>query len=167
MNEIRFRRLDTTTTKIIAAETILRLIQMLMVNAALSMIIMSLNVIGLISTQQHIFASTCAGVVLSAIINIQLLRNLYYKLANKFEYYTSAYIAQILFFAVNVSASVIFDNGVYAWFFSVTKFARFSHLMMESLTSAIIFNIVMLFTIHLAPLGMGWLVVDEDYEYDE
>lgn len=167
MNKIRFRRLDITTTKIIVVEAVLRLIQMLVVNAALSMIIMSLNVMGLISTKQHIFASTCAGVALSAIINMQLLRNLYYKLANKFEYYTSTYIAQILFFAVNTAASVFFDNRLYAWFFSVTKFAQFSHLMMDGLASAIIFNIVMLLTIHLAPIGMGWLVVDEDYNYDE
>ena len=167
MSKIRFRRLDITTTKIIVVEAVLRLIQMLVVNAALSMIIMSLNVMGLISTQQHIFASTCAGIVLSAIINMQLLRNLYYKLANKFEYYTSTYIAQILFFAVNAAAGAFFDNRLYAWVFSVTKFARFSHLMMDGFTSAIIFNIVMLLTIHLAPLGMGWLVVDEDYDYDE
>jgi hypothetical protein len=140
---------------------------MLVVNAALSMIIMSLDVIGLISTQQHIFAFTCTGVALSAIINMQLLRDLYYKLASKFKYYASSYIAQILFFAINVSASVFFDDGAYAWVFSLTKFARFSHLMMDGLTSAIIFNIVMLLTIHLAPLGMGWLVVDEDYDYDE
>lgn len=167
MNKFRFRRLDTDTIKLLATETTLRLIQMLVVNAALSMIIMSLDVIGLISTQQHIFASTCTGVALSAIINMQLLRNLYYKLANKFEYYTSTYIAQILFFAVNAAAGAFFDNRLYAWVFSLTKFARFSHLMMDGLTSAIIFNIVMLLTIHLAPLGMGWLVVDEDYDYDE
>ncbi len=166
MNKIRFRRLDTDTIKLLASETTLRLMQMLMVNAALSMIITSLNIIGLISTQRNMFFSTCVGVLLSAFMNIQLLRNLYYRLASKFKYYTSAYIAQILFFAVNVSAGAIFDNKIYAWVFSVTEFARFSHLMMEGLTSAIIFNIVMLLTIHLAPLGMGWLVVDEDYDYD-
>ncbi len=165
--KIKRLRLRTITKKAIAEETIRRLVQMLVINIVLSVLVTALNVTGLIKTQQLIFISTCAGVALSMIINLHFMRRLYYKLANKFEYYMSTYIAHLLFFVINLSVGVIFDNTVYAWLFSITKFARFSHLMMSSLTSAVIFNIVMLLSIHIAPIGMGWLVVDEDYDYED
>lgn len=163
---MKIRKLRTTTKVTIAEEAIRRLLQMLVVNIALSIVVTALNVLGIIVTQQLIFISTCAGVAVSMTINIQLMRKLYYKLACKFEYYVTTYIAQILFFVVNVGVGVIFDNKVYAWLFSIVKFARFSHYGWSSLVSAILFNGLMLVTIHMAPIGMGWLVVDEDYRDD-
>lgn len=163
---MKIKRLRTTTKITIAKESIRRLVQMLVVNIALSIVVTALNVIGLIKTQQLIFISTCMGVALSMVINVHFMKKLYYKLACKFEYYVTTYTAQILFFVINVGVGVIFDNKVYAWLFSIVKFARFSHYGWSSLVSAILFSCLMITTIHMAPIGMGWLVVDEDYSDD-
>ncbi len=162
--EIKINRLRTTTRTIIAEESIRRLLQMLVVNIALSIVVTVLNIIGLTETQQLIFISMCAGTVLLMIINIHLMRKLYYKLACRFEYYMSTYIAQLLFFVVNMGVGVIFDNKVYAWIFSIAKFAVFSPFGCSSLVSALLFHGLMIASIHIAPIGMGWLVADEDYE---
>lgn len=136
---------------------------MFLINIALSIIVTSLHKIGFLNVQEMIFIATTAGVAISMMINIALLRGCYYDVANRRIYYVSNYLACIAFFIANIGAEVLFDNHVYAWLFSITKFARFSHFQWDGSVSAIIFNILMVASIHIAPLGMGWLLLDEDY----
>ena len=152
------------TLKIIAKTATKRFFELLLINTILSAVVTALNFTGFIKTQDLIFISTSLGVFLSMFINIQFMRKYYYDLASKMTYYPSNYIAHLLFLAVNLAVGAIFDNNVYAWLFSITKFARFSHLEWGSLTSAILFNCLMILSIHIAPVGMGWIVLEEDYE---
>lgn len=123
----------------------------------------AITILGILKVQEMIFIATTAGVAISMMINIALLRGCYYDVANRRIYYVSNYLACIAFFIANIGAEVLFDNHVYAWLFSITKFARFSHFQWDGSVSAIIFNILMVASIHIAPLGMGWLLLDEDY----
>lgn len=150
--------------KKITSVAIKHFFEMLIINVALSVVVTALNQLGVLDKQQTIFAATTAGVVLSMIINIALLRGCYYDVANRRIYYISSYLACAAFIIVNLGVGFLFNNYVYAWLFGITKFARFSHFQWDSLVSAILFNILMIASIHIAPLGMGWLVLDDDYE---
>ena len=95
------------------------------------------------------------------ILNFLLMRDCYYDLVNKMRYYAANYAAYVAFFATNLAVGYIFNNYVYAWLFSITKFARFSHYGWSSLISSTVFFLVMVVPIHLVPIGMGHLFEDD------
>jgi len=149
------------TIKIITAVATKRFAEILVINVILSVIVMALNTLHITKTQYQIFMSASAAVLISMILNFLLLRDCYYELVNKLRYYVANYIAYIAFFVVNLAVGFFFDNYVYAWLFSITKFARFSHYGWSSLVSACVFFVVMIVPIHLAPIGMGHLFEDD------
>lgn len=139
-----------------------RFLEVLLINVILSSFLTMVDILGLIKTQELIFITTTAGVVLSLVINIQIMRNYYYDLVDRLIYYTSNYIAYILFFMVNLGVGAIFNDQVYTWLFSIVKFAMFPQYEWSSSVSALLFDALMIASIHIAPIGMGWLVMDED-----
>lgn len=153
------------TVKIIGRTALKRFVEILVVNILISAAIMLLNIIGILGTQKQIFHGMIAGTVLSIVINFVFMRRCYYVLTNRFLYYTSNYIAYAMFLAVNLFVGAVFDNYTYAWLFAVAKVARFSHYQVGSFVSALIFNMVMFLSVLLAPVSMGWVMTDEDYEY--
>lgn len=150
--------------KTIAVTSSKRFAEILLVNMVLSAFVTALNFVGILNSQQQIFHALLVGVFMSLAINIALMRQCYYDLTNRMIYYTSNYIAYFLFMVVNLVVGAVFDEYVYAWMFSLAKVARFSHHQVSSLVSAFIFNGVMFISINFAPIGMGWLIMDGDYE---
>lgn len=138
-----------------------RFIEIFVVNLILSVFVTLINFIGILNVRQHIFVALTAAVFLSVLINIEFMRDCYYDLRDKVRYYVANYLAYIAFYIVNLAAGAIFNSTIYAWMFAITKFARFSHMRWSSLASASLFLVLMLISVHIAPIGMSGLFSDD------
>lgn len=149
------------TIKVILKVAKKRYIEIVALNVILSVFVTLINFIGVLKIRQHIFVASSAAMFLFMAINIHLMRDCYYDLRNKLRYFAANYLAYIAFYVTNLVVGAIFNNTVYAWLFSITKFARFSHLRWSSFASASLFLLLMLISVHLATVGMGGLFEDD------
>ena len=149
------------TIKVIYKVAKKRFKEILVINIILSAFLTMINFIGVLKLRQHIFAAASGFVFLSMAANIHLMRDCYYDLRNKLRYYAANYLAYIAFYIINLLVGALFDSNVYAWLFSIPKFARFSHLRWSSIQSATLFLVLMLVSVHIAPIGMGGLFEDD------
>ncbi len=91
-------------------------------------------------------------------IDIVLMRRDYYRLTHKRKYRMVNYISHGAYALVNLLMCHFFSNSyVYAFVFSITKFARYTYIELTPAISALIFNAILIIAIHFAPVGMKWL----------
>ena len=134
---------------------------MLAINMALSVFVTLVNFIGVLKLRQHVFVAASGGMFLFMAANICLMRDCYYDLRDKFRYFVANYLASVAFYVTNIAIGFIFNSTVYAWLFSITKFARFSHLRWSSLISVTLFLGLMFISIHVATIGMNGIFEDD------
>lgn len=90
-------------------------------------------------------------------INIVMLRNCYVAFLGKKQYYTVNLCAYAMFAVVNIGAYIILPVDGYTWLFVITKILRYSRLELVPPLGIMIFHLLLLFSIPLAPIGMSWV----------
>ena len=100
-------------------------------------------------------------------INIWMMRGCYYELRDTKVYFIVNYSAYIVFGLITILAYKLFTAELYTWFFAITKFARYTNLYLNTVYSAMVFHVVMVITIFLAPIGMSWVHIRAEEKYVE
>ena len=108
-------------------------------------------------TMEACFINMSLGALVYWIINVCILRRCYFDLKNKSLYYLVNYAAYAAFMLIGICIYYIGNSEVYAWLFSITKFARYSGYGINTFASAMIFHTIMLITIPVSPIGMNWV----------
>ena len=134
--------------------TIRRFFELLLVCVAISAVITLLGVFGLLTTRNRIFFGTLAGTIAFICINISMLRNCYFDLQGDRIYFLANISAYLIFAILSFAICFLCSNVVYAWLFSITKFARFTKAGLETHYSALIFHFIGFMTIFFSPIGM-------------
>ena len=111
--------------------------------------------------------------VIFIVVNVLLLRRCYLDIYNKPVYYTSNFVAYLLFAGITFIAHALFPSEIFAWLFGITKVMRYSFLELTTVTSMFIFHGMGLLMIALASVDLGWIFeIADDYRgtdilYDE
>lgn len=158
--------MNSVTAKII----IRRFIELLLTCAVISSVMTILNISEVVEGKTHLFLGLLLGTAVFIFVNVMMLRRCYFDLQSKHQYYTANIIAYILFMAVGFVVYFLCSNECYAWFFAITKFARYTNAELSTQRSALLFHGIGLLTVIFAPLGMSWVFMDEesyDKEYSE
>lgn len=88
------------------------------------------------------------------ILNVLMLRRCYYDIMGIRDYYTGNVVAYLVFAIINIVVCILFNDVIYTWLFAITKFARFFGENVSKIESALIFHLIMLMVIFVAPVGM-------------
>jgi len=136
-----------------------RFLSLILMSIFFSSIATMLNLKGILFTSQSTLMMGLSGMGLCFLaLDIFLMRKDYYRLTHKRKYRMVNYISHGAFALVNIVACRFFTHSyAYAFVFSITKFARYTHYNLNPMLSAAIFNAVLIIAISYAPIGMKWL----------
>ena len=152
-----------TKKRIIAA--LYRLGEMLTASIVMSALVCTLCVSGPMpvgSTQRDVTLAVLPAIYI--VWNIVMLRRCYCILRSNEVYYIVNLCANSLLALVSICALFTFPRRLYSWAFLVTYFAGFLNVGISALVSVSLFHIIMLASIFLAPIGMGWVLEKEAEE---
>lgn len=138
---------------------LMRFLSLMFMSMFFSTVATMLNLRGIVLTSQQTLMSGLAMMSLCFfIIDVVLMRRDYYILTHKRKYRMVSYISHGAFALVNLVMCRFFASSyAYAFVFSITKFARYTHYQFSPVVSALIFNAVLIAAIRFAPVGMKWL----------
>ena len=95
------------------------------------------------------------------IFDAGLMRKDYYRIAHKRKYRMVSYISHGVYALINIVTGKFFaGTHAYVIVFGITKFLRFSHQSITPVMSALAFNAIVILSIEMAYIGMGWLDLD-------
>ena len=135
---------------------------------ALSLFLALLCVTGILpDASVKMFAGVYIGVILFLCINIRMLRECHYEIRDNILYFIINFGANAVFALMNLLAYRLIPQFIYTFFFSITKFAKFTPFPVNSGYSAIIFHGIILVLIFLAPIGMRRIYEEEEEEFLE
>ena len=86
-----------------------------------------------------------------------MLRRCYAFLVNKKCYYIVNCVAYAVFVIINAGAYFLLPTDGYTWIFVVTKFLRYSNLGVSTPVGIALFHTVIVVSVFIAPIGMGWI----------
>lgn len=138
-----------------------RFFELLITNLLLSIFIITVNVVGILATKTELSFGLVTGTVVFLYINVRMLRNCYFDLDGKLEYYTSNAIAYLLFAVLNVLSYFFVADEIYTWFFALTKFIVYTNYEISSFISLCLFHIVGIISILLSPIGMKGFIYEK------
>lgn len=135
---------------------LLRFLSLIVMSAVFSTFATILNFSKiLLNTQETLLFGLTLICLCFLATDIEFMRKDYYRLTHKRKYRFVNYISHGAFAAVNLFMSRYFSNSyVYAFTFSITKFARYTHLEISPVISALVFNAILMVAIRFAPTGM-------------
>lgn len=138
---------------------LLRFLSLMVLSAFFSTAATLLNLKGvLLNSRQTLMSGLGMMCVMFFIVDVALMRKDYYILTHKRKYRMVSYISHCAFAFVNLLSCRFFSHTyVYAFVFSITKFARYTHFDISPMLSAVVFNAVLIIAIRYAPIGMKWL----------
>ncbi len=122
--------------------------------AVLSAAVTGMAVLKLLNSQTALLVGTFLFATVFVFVNIKQLRRCYFDLMGNVEYYASNCIAYIIFIAVNLLMCRFCPQTVFTWVFAITKFLQYLGVGITALFSAVMFHIIMLTVILVAPVGM-------------
>ena len=85
------------------------------------------------------------------------LRRHYFYLHNKNKFYKVNLRANVIFALISVLAYMSGFKKPYSWLFLATALFRFSNIGITSIASILLFHTVLVISVFIAPIGMGWL----------
>lgn len=142
-----------------------RLCELLFSCVALSLILALLCVTGILpDASVKMFAGVYIGVVAFLCIDVRMLRGCHYAIRNNALYFAINFSANTVFALLNLLAYKLLPQFIYTFPFAITKFAKFTGLPVSSGYSAVIFHIVTVILIFLAPIGMKRIYEEEEEE---
>lgn len=98
-----------------------------------------------------------AAPVFFMVWNVMMLRRYYSVMRGKKSYYIVNMWACVIFAIINISVFISCPREFYVWLFSITGFIRYSNLNVSAWKSIALFHIIIVASIFLAPIGMGWV----------
>lgn len=137
-----------------------------MTNLLLSVLIIISNVGGLLATKAELSLGLVIGTTIFLYINVRMLRNCYFDLDGKSEYYTLNAIAYLFFAMINMFSYFFVADKIYTWLFALTKFIRYTNFEISTFTSVCVFHTMGILLIFVAPLGMKEFI-DDKLEYEQ
>lgn len=148
--------------------TIRRFFELFITTALSSATITLLYIAGMLESQTAICWGLLSGIIIFCIINIKMLRQCYFELKSRGQYFFINISAYLLFFASSLAIYFLCSDEFFTWTFAITKFAKYTTAEFEPLTSLIFFHIVGLLTVIFAPSKMEWVFEKDDWtEYFE
>ncbi len=88
------------------------------------------------------------------LLNVLMLRRCYYDIMGIRDYYIGNVLAYLIFAVINIVVCILLNDVIYTWLFAITKFARFFGENISKIESALIFHLIMLMVVFVAPVGM-------------
>ena len=144
-----------------------RFLELLLPCAAFSALAVVLNVYLFNSTTTAAFIIAFLGAVAWFALNVRMLRNCYFDLHDKKEYFIANFIAYALFGICTVLVYLYFSNVVYGWIFAIAKLFKYTQLNFSTVQSTAMFHLFGGLMICLAPIGMNWIFEPDEDEEDE
>lgn len=141
------------TLKVIAQ----RFVELMFTSVVLSVIAVILNITGAIKIETALFLVLLLFSLLFMCLNIKLMRLCYFDLMDRTVHYVSNLAAYLLFAAVGYAVYFFCSSEVYSWMFEITKFAKYSSLGADTPVSALLFHVVGIVSVLVAPIGMRWV----------
>lgn len=139
-----------------------RVFELLSSSIILSLICIVLNFTKVIITFKTLTLCLSLAVVIFMIFNCRMMRECYFELRSKNLYYMVNISAYIIFVVITVLIKIIAGNGIFTWLFAITKFGIYNIYGISIAQSALIFHIIGIITIFLAPIGMDWIYNADD-----
>ncbi len=130
----------------------------------LSAAITFLNIIDVLHGAGMLMAGLCLGAIAFIAVQFFWMRSAFFAAQDKKLYYIANYTAYMIFILVNIGVFFSCGNEPYAWLFAITKFVRFMPFGVSNFVSAVIFHVLMLLAVALAPVGMGWVLTEEEQD---
>lgn len=148
-----------------------RFIELFFVNFILSAIVTGLYELELLAaTQTAVKFAMLISAIIYVVIQVFMLRQCFFDLSNKYDYYLFNYAAYAIFMVFNIVLFFFGGSFIFTWLFGITKFLRFINHGIDTFFGILVFHLVMLIAITLAPIGMGWVFLlrkDTDGEQEE
>ena len=132
-----------------------RLIELFLPSIIFSVLITFLNVSEIIVKRYGVVIMIAAFVMVFTVYNYKNLRKCYVDVRNEKLYYCLNFLSHIIFAAGNILIFFLASNEIYTWIFSITKVIAF--LGTKTITSILIFHLIGLISIVIAPIGMEWV----------
>ena len=145
--------------------TLQRYIELTALEIILSAVITALDYFNHSSVQLILFSIALLGIIVFNIINIYFTRQCCFTLANFKSHYIIHIIAYILFSATGV---VVYLNSpsLYRCIYSLTNFLNLSGPNVVIWKSVLLFHSICFSAIMAAPVGMHWVQMRANYDYD-
>lgn len=134
--------------------SIQRFFELLIIEITLSVMSMLFNLSDLTKTQAGLVISMSLCVMVFIIINVMFLRECFLYLESRNAYYKANLIAYTAFVTISLVTYFFSGNVAHTWLFSITKFVAYSAQNVSGLASLIIFHLIMIATIFVAPWDM-------------
>lgn len=137
-----------------------RVAELLLPCVALSFLITILNIKGLVLKRNSVVLMISALVIAFSIFNFTNLRKCYFDIRNKKLFFMLNFLSHAIFAGINFLVLMFANGVVYTWLFSITKGLKF--LNVNLIYSVLLFHLLQLICIVAAPIGMGWIFIEND-----
>jgi len=144
-----------------------RFFELLITCAVVSVVITFLHVTDMLVTDNSLCAVLLIGVTVFVFLNVRMLRLCYYEMKSNSIYLLVNISAYLLFAAICFIVHLFCSKECFTWIFAITKFARYSNFNLETLYSAVLFHIIGICMVMLAPIGMSWIFMYDDDEIEK
>ncbi len=141
-----------------------RFVELMAWTVVLSIACILISYLNLENPQKILKVCLPLGALIFVLINVDMLKHCYYDLRKKYIYYLTNYIAYFLYMAVTALVYFLFGITVYSWAFGITRFLGYTFSAITNHASVIIFHVIMLVAIGIAPLGMDRIFIEEKEE---
>ena len=133
-----------------------RFFELMLTNILFSVCIAGFYYLDLIETEFSLAMSGGIFTLLYIVINIKYMRRCYFEVYGTKDYYIINYIAYAAFLAVNLLAYFVCSDFIYTIIFAIAKFVVYLGLTKQTHISVLVFHILMIVTVAIAPLGMKY-----------
>lgn len=148
--------------------TIRRIFELMMTCAIASAIITFFNIGGILTTTSSIRIALVIGLAAFVLINVLMLRQFYLDFRNNITYFLVNIVSYLTFVEISLAVYNYCSSELYAWIFSITKFAKYWYFAIDNLLSLFIFHIIGFLATLLAPIGMSWVfLINEEEEFEK
>lgn len=137
-----------------------RLAELFLMCFLFSAMITLINMSGLVIKRYHVVIMILAFVALFTFFNFRNLRKCYFDLHDKKLFFGLNFLSHAIFAIVNAAMFVFASDEVYTWLFAITKCLAFAKV--NIVYSILIFHVIEIICIITAPIGMGWIFIQEN-----
>lgn len=139
-----------------------RFFELMITCAGISAAITFLHTCNIITSESQLGICLLFGLAVFIFINVRMLRQCYFELRSNGTYFLVNMSAYLLFTGTAFAVYCLGSKECFTWLFAVTKFAKYSNLNIDNLTSLLVFHIIGLSMMIFAPIGLSWIFKDDD-----
>ncbi len=145
----------------------LRFIEMFVGSVVMSSIVCLMCVLSLLTADSGTRNITLTLLPIIYIIwNFTKLRSCYFELFDENRYYITNLFATGAFIVMSIFAFVLLPRKGYSWLFLVTGLGSFLNVKIPASIAISAFHIILIISIFLAPIGLGWIKIKAKEEQE-